>query len=215
MKDQFEHHRFVYNERVTRFQKRIIKGVQLKRHYSSSDLISPKDVKLRSRHAIKFSNKANAGVQVIQEQLVPKEDDLNTDDIAFECKEADLLTHVESLLYNATLECEDSITQLIEDHGDCIRLQKDTFLSDIKRFIYNYCTTGQLLPKEQVDGASLLASDPGVKLKLLKVINFFKQAIQKMQGELKNLKHRVTDEIASRQAVHRMQQNAIKGAMSR
>ena len=130
--------------------------------------------------------------------------EVGTDDIAFECCEADFLTHISCFLHQTTLDCEDAITELIGDSGECIRLQKDTFLSDIKRFIYNYCTTGQLVPKEQVDGASLLAADPGVKLKLLKVINFFKLAIQEMQSESKTLKHKGTDEIASRQAMHRM-----------
>lgn len=46
------------------------------------------------------------------------QEDFGTDDIAFECREADLVSQVGNLLYDTALDCEGAITELIGGKGD-------------------------------------------------------------------------------------------------
>ena len=169
----------------------------MKRRYSASDISVERPSLALEQASSPTGEKACAGAQIDEDCFS------GDDDIAFETLEEGHLTTLDQFIAETTLSCEQSLLPLISTSSR--QFTKETFLEDVKRWIYSYCTTSLFDQVDDVSGPNLLERDPDIKLKVLKVINYFKLAIEKMQTQQKQLKLLVTEEIASRQAVHRLQ----------
>lgn len=66
------------------------------------------------------------------------------DDIDFETCENGFVMSLTDFVSHATLSCEQAILDQVNSEGstEFLRLQKESFLRDVKRFIYIFCTTG-------------------------------------------------------------------------
>ena len=151
---------------------------------------------------------------------------MQMDDILFETQEQFLLDSILDFVDSAELSAEQiifnqiypSLSQLSNPRSATsesesehegrrfISIDKTNFLQNVKEFLYRFCTTGFFYaPSDTADQ----------KMTILKIIHSFKEQVEQLQKEQKQLKTKTINDIQSKNALQRITKTNMKNDFSR